>query len=128
MFKKLLSLAVAALIMGAVPAAAQCAGCKKAETENCCAKAQKENDKCCGKCGDAMFKGLNLTAEQKAALKQLKADCKKEAKEAKIAKLKTILTPEQFAQVEKNMQNKQCCKKDGKKHGHDKKHGHGKKN
>ncbi len=139
MTKKLLSFALAAVALVAMPAAAQtsCGGCKKAATEACCKAKAKADDKCCGKCGDskALFEGVTLSPEQQKAVEALKVEKKQAAKEAVknhkeagkaaraeyLAKLKTILTPEQFAQVEKNMSAHHG--KDGKHAKHAEKHG-----
>jgi Spy/CpxP family protein refolding chaperone len=95
--------------------------CRKAcaRTE-CTAKTAK--DSCCAK-HPSPFDGLNLTAEQQTKIKALKNDCKaaKEAKKAEsekiisemksrkedsrreyLAKIKEILTPEQYVQFLEN--------------------------
>lgn len=124
----LLSLLIGGTASAQTPAAGSCCGKQKACTE---AKAQ-----CCDKqkaeCAATPFDGLNLSDKQKAQIQALREECQKESqaarkqkaddrkarKEAKLAKIKSILTPEQYVKFLENGGAQKCCssKKDG-KHG-----------
>lgn len=126
--KFLAAIAVAILGAFSAPAFAQNAGnekctgteqcapekCKKADGKKDCKKADGKKAEC--KKGACPFDGLNLTEQQKTQLQALNAErqqkakaARKEAKEAKkqcdkecraeyLAKVKAILTPEQYTQ------------------------------
>lgn len=135
MKKKIASIAVALVAMFALTANAQqttttdsSAACPVEK----CAKAAKCGKKVCDKKSDRkcvdMFANLNLTDAQKQALQELKKTCKakrnencngqkcdKETRKANakacrtecLAKIKTILTPEQYVQfLENNFVNR----------------------
>ncbi|MDE6269940.1 MAG: hypothetical protein K2M12_03670 [Muribaculaceae bacterium] len=130
MNKKLSTIALAIVAAFGISAAAQCpAKCdKKADCEKTtCEKTCKQD--CKKACDDSkLFEGITLTADQKTKIEALKADCKSkkearatEAKAARekaakekaeqranrkaeyLAKMKTILAPEQYTKFLENM-------------------------
>lgn len=133
MKKFLLALVVVAMSAGMAQATNDQKCCKKdakCEKTECCEKKQQCHKKPC-KGEPRCFQGIELTAEQKAKIQALNADCKAkrceaakcekaqkmEARKAEraeyTAKVKAILTPEQFAQFEANQ--KTCTPKPMKK-------------
>ena len=96
-------------------------------TENCCKKDCKKDGKCAKKHGKGHkhdrhgmkhgkghfnpFEGIELTQEQKDALKTMRQEQqtrekanREEAMKQRDEKLKTILTPEQYAQYKQNVE------------------------
>jgi Spy/CpxP family protein refolding chaperone len=112
------------LLAGAI-AAGTMSGCVSTQGDKAGCPAQPEGKvKCakapCGKSGKcSVTKGLKLTDEQKDKVKAIQekcmtAGCTEDSCKAMMEELKTILTPEQMAQCEKNcdkmMKKKGCCK------------------
>lgn len=116
MNKKFLAAVTMALISAfAVPTFAQCdkkCGKEKCATEKCDAKDGKKECKQDGKNHPCPFDNLNLTDKQKEQIKALKAEMKAKKKAAGqkaekggdefLAKVKAILTPEQYVQFLEN--------------------------
>lgn len=125
MKKKILGLAVALLATGTLSSFAANANDKKCDKQDC---KKEQCDKKAGECkkGERQmpnpFEGLNLTADQQAKLKELKGACCKDNKDNKankdnrvdprqakrdfLAKVKGILTPEQYVTfLENNFAN-----------------------
>ena len=106
MKKLMLGLTLALLVAATSVARAQCCGGAKAEGADAKAGAKMT-------CPCMCVQGITLTDEQKAKVDALQAKCKdgcpKGCCKACKAELKTILTEEQFAQLE---QNCKACKKD----------------
>lgn len=112
-------LAIALLVCGIAGLSAQTPASQACSPDNCntpnCAApncAPGENARRCA----SPFEGLNLTAEQQTKLDALKSDCKasaekarterknkrNECRQARLAKIKEILTPEQYVQFLEN--------------------------
>lgn len=112
---KKIILALAAVVALSGSAFAQQNDCCKQKKE-CCTK-QKS---CCDKkekCHNP-FEGLELTAEQQAKLDAIRTECKakKECnREERLAKIKAVLTPEQYTKFLEN-----SAKKHHKGHKHNK--------
>lgn len=81
--------------------------CKKGDRKDCkkgdCKKGDRKG------CDGRLLKGVELTAEQQAALKQYRENKKQSRQQAKeqeredfMNELKSVLTPEQYQQVEQN--------------------------
>ena len=126
---KKLMIAMAAVAMTASMAFAQTDNTNACPKKDCpkteqCAKDGKKCDKPCDKQRACEFKGLNLTDTQKEQLKAIKAEqkakfqaerqakqaqkaAKKEARQAArkeyLAKVKAVLTPEQYVQYLENV-------------------------
>ena len=142
MKKKLLGLAIALFAAGTISSFAANTNDKKCDKQDC--PKQQQCDKKDGECKKDRqcpnpFEGLNLTADQQAKLKELKgAGCCKERKDGKankdnrvaprqakrdfLAKVKGILTPEQYVTfLENNFANARPHM--DKAHRHGSKHG-----
>ena len=115
----ILGLAVAAFVGGtAYAGCGSCPGDAAKKTIGCskedCAKGACEG--CSAKkdgCAEACLKGLELTADQQAAVKELmatcdKIDCDKTSKKKVHAGLKKILTAEQLETLKKQCEKKGC--------------------
>lgn len=118
MKKMILAAIVALSALGATTISAQNVG-SSAKVLNAPKTERCENKGAC--CDDKAFEGINLTDAQKAQIKQIQADCEKQCKAAKeekkaaaqaakenkkqkaaenrrayLAKIKNVLTPEQY--------------------------------
>lgn len=124
MKKKILGLALAIFAVGTLSSFAANTNDKKCDKQDC---PKQQCDKKAGECkkGDRQmpnpFEGLNLTADQQAKLKELKGACcnnskgkdnkdnrvdPRQAKRDFLAKVKGILTPEQYVTfLENNFAN-----------------------
>lgn len=139
-------MALAALVATGSTAAFAATDDNGTKTEQCKNKKDCKGKKECkngdrkgrhdGKC-DGLFKGVELTADQQAALKQYRETQETARREAMqknredfMNELKSVLTPEQYKQVEQNAaqmradKESKCCKqKEGMKGRSDKRGG-----